>query len=156
MNEEQVMPQIDSIEALNTLDLTNTDTARPVLKEGAYKFKLLRMDLKEQKSGKGKNLIIVVGLDQEAPSTEGRIINAGFQHSETISLVPTENYNPAENLARVQECFLGRKGKFNASELLGMQGMVRMRIEDSKEYGKQNRVTWVKAKPVGDAVPSLA
>jgi hypothetical protein len=156
MDNEQVMPQIDSIEALNTLDLTNTDTARPVLKEGAYKFKLLRMELKDQKSGKGKNLIVVIGLDQEAPSTEGKVINAGFQHSEQISLVPTENYNPAENLARIQECFLGKKGKFNAGELLGKQGTIRMRVEDSAQYGKQNRVTWIKAKPVGEAVPSLA
>jgi hypothetical protein len=60
----------------------------------------------------------------------------------------------------VQECFLGVKGKWNSASLIGKMGVVRFKVEDSTQYGKQNRVTWIKAKVAGgganDPVTSLA
>jgi hypothetical protein len=138
------------------MDLSNTETTRPVLKEASQKVKLVRLELKDQKGGAGKNLRVIIALEEPAPCKDGRTVQPGFQHTETISLVPTDNYNPAENLARIQECFLGRKGKWNSQEIIGRTGVVRFRIESTKEYGDQNRVTWIKGKSAEESVPSLA
>lgn len=156
MNDENpTIPQVDSIEALDSLDLSNTDTARPLIKDSVQTVRLIKMELKPQKTGSGKNLRITLALNTEAPGVDEKTVRAGFQHTETTSLVPTENYNPGENLARVQECFLGKKGRWNSAELIGKLGNVRFRTEKDTGFGPQNRVTWLKAKAAGD-VPSLA
>lgn len=155
MSEEANVSNVESIDQLNVLDLTNTDTSRPLLKEAVYDIVLHQLELKEQKSKLGKNLNVVLKLAKGGEAKDGTPIQAGFTFIETISLVPTEKYNPTENLARLQECFLGVKGRFIAAELIGQTGQVRLKITSDKEYGDQNRVqTWIKKKVSGPAVLS--
>lgn len=152
------MPTISSLDQLNEIDLTNVESSRPLLKEGLIKVKLHSMEIKDQKAPKtGKNLNIVLVTETSNPNREAGKpeVPSGYKHTETISLVTTDGYNPAERLAAVQECFLGVKGKFIPSELIGRVGVVRIKIESDKEFGDKNRVqTWTKKKS-GDA-PTLS
>lgn len=152
------MPVIDSIEALDQLDLTSVDTSRPLFKpETTLKMRLDRMEVKPSKTaGKEhqKNLYVTLKLEEAAQSEDGKTVHPGFTQTEVFGLTPSENFDPRENIARLQLCFSGVKGPFKGSELVGKVGLVRMKIEDDPKYGKRNRVgTWIQKKP--DATPSL-
>ena len=149
--------QVTSLEQLNTKDLTNVESQRPLLKEGLAEVTLKSLELKDQKSPKtGKNLIVVLVTNNEQDGREaGKKVAAGYKHTETVSLTATENYNPDERLAALQECFVGTKGRFNAGDMIGRTGTVRFKIESDKDYGDKNRVqSWLKKKV--SATPTLA
>lgn len=145
------MPTITSLEELNVVDLTNVESTRPIMKAGDYSFKVLGFELKDQKAPKtGKNLVVNIVSETEIPNKDPNlpIIAAGRKHSEVVSLTPTPDYNPAERLAALQECFIGQKGPFRHTELIGRSGNVRIKIEEDKEYGTKNRVqSWLKKAP---------
>lgn len=151
MSEAFVMPAITDITELNTIDLTNVEASRAIMKAGDYPFRLDKLELKPQKAPKtGKNLVVHLVSEGPIPNRDAAqpVIQPGRKHSEVVSLAPTPDYNPAERLAALQECFIGKKGPFNVAEILGRSGNVRMKIEEDAEYGTKNRVQqWLKKAP---------
>ena len=134
----------------NDVDLTNTDTSFPLLEPGMYKFSVVKVEAVENKKKTGDNIKIELKLEQTAKSTKGEEIQAGFPIFDTISMVKTEKYDPKRKLAQFQEVALGAKGPFAPLDrYLGKEVYAKIKVEDSEDYGEQNRVNlYVKPKVV--------
>lgn len=155
-NQEQV--ELGAITALDELDLTNVDTNRPLIKKDSLvKVKLTKVETKDNTAKTGKVATFTVALVEPAQTVDGKTVQPGFILSDTCSLVATEKYKPTERLARIQECLIGQKGKWNTPEMIGLEGVIRLGIEDDDPaFGARNRITsWVKKK-APTAAPTLA
>lgn len=141
--DEQLLQEVPE---LDILDLTNVETNRPLMPEGTTRMVLKGFKTEENKAKSGKNLLVILETTQALTATNGKPLSPGWRHTERISLVQTEKYDPKENLARLQECFLGVKGPFKSSELINREGEVKVKIERSDEFGNQNRITFIKKK----------
>jgi len=140
-------PNEVQIDQLEELDLSNVDTSRPLI-TGPQRVRIVKMEVVKSKNGDWKNLNVVLGLVNGTKTKDGKEVNPGFQHTETITLKRTEKYEPTENLARLQECFLGKKGRWNSSEMYGAEGDVRFDIQPAEgQYPESSRVVgWIKKK----------
>lgn len=145
-----------SFETLNAMDFTNVSTDYPVLKSGVYRFSVKDLKIEDSKKTPGNKLfVLTLALESAAACEDGKPANKGLVHIERISLAEKENYDPKVNLAKIQMCFFGYKGKVDWNSLRGMQGDVRLKVVEDKEYGRQNRVqNWV-PKSTNTVAPSL-
>lgn len=139
----------DSNDPLNLgIDLNEVDTSRPVLKAGVYSMKVNRVEVSENSAGTGRNLVVDFALTAPGESVKGEQINPGFSVRNYYPLQPSEK-NPdsdfwKQNLARLQDAVLGtsqgNRPPLNPGELREKQILVNIDIEESEEYGKQNRI----------------
>lgn len=135
---------LQPLDQLNVLDLSKTDTSYPTLAEGLVRVTLQDLLIKPNKAGTGNVLHVKMALHSEAKLDNGQPAHPGLVFTETVSLVPTDNYDPTVNLAKIQLCFTGQKGKMDWNSLKGQWGDVRVKIDDHPDYGKRNRVgTWI-------------
>lgn len=134
---------------LDTLDLTNTDTGFPIIPAGLYSVTVAEMKTEANKKGTGQNLKIKLTLDEPTTDLKGQLTNPGFPLFDLVSLVVSKDdngqikYDPKKRLAEFKEAVLGDKAgaSFNPLEqYLGRQVTVRIKVEDSDEFGKQNRI----------------
>lgn len=132
--------EIDILQNLDSMDLTNVETGVPLIPEGLYEVSVLEAKTEPNKKKTGHNLSLKFGLTQPTTSLDGKAINPNFPLFTIISLVKTEKYDPRQNLAAFMECFKGTKaGNFlPVEQFIGMTGNVRVKIDDSPEFGKKN------------------
>jgi hypothetical protein len=145
--EQSETSQPEVIEGLDTFDLTNVDTNRPLLPEGLQRMRLVGFATKAQKAkgdepSLGKNLVVTLETVNQVTATNGRVLAPGFKHNETISLVQTDKYDPSQRLAQLQECFLGKKQPWCSKDFYGREGDVHFTISRSLEFGDQNRANF--------------
>ncbi len=132
-----------AVDPLN-MDLSNTSTSMPVLAPGPYALRVNKMEVRNSKTaGKegNKNLSIELVLTEPAQTIDGKTLTK-FSVFHTISLTPTEKYDPTGNLAKFKEAVLGTKaGAFAPFEqYYGQTVMVQLVVESSVQYGDQNKI----------------
>jgi hypothetical protein len=134
------MAKLELPSDLGTVDLTTVETGIPVLPAGDYLVRLVSMEQQTSKNGKPL-LVIKVETAEDSEDEKGNTVNAGFPLFDRISLTPTENYNPARRLAELQEAFLGEKRpEFDTDDFIDGEARIKLKIEESDEFGRQNRV----------------
>lgn len=142
--------QIDSLSDLQNVDLSGVDTSFPVIAPGAYRFKVADVQVVPNKNKDGNNFVVKLTLDQlvmSVPDAGGaaREISPGFPLTHLISMKPTEKYDQSainRNLAGFQEAVLGRKGSLlPLTQYVGLDVTCQVKVEESAEFGKQNRVS---------------
>lgn len=145
--------EIKSLDLLSEVDLSNVDTARPLLPDKTVcRVRILKLTVVDSKKGPFKNMEVVLGFVDPMTTTLGKPLSPNYTHTEVITLKQTEKYDPRENLARLQECFLGTKGKWDTASMIGQEGTVRFRLEQERKdpetgdtYPEGNKVAvWIK------------
>ena len=142
--------------------MSTVDRSRQIIKAGPYEVRLTQIEVKETKPtdknpNGGHRLAITTELCTKAETDDGKFVNPGFCIFDSVSLVSTDNYNPLERLADIQLATLGQQVKgFKPADYIGKTAIVRVKIEDSDDYGKQNRIArWmVKKRPGAPAAAS--
>ena len=125
----------------SNVDLTTVETGIPLLKEGLYDVRVDSMIIKPNKANDGEILETKMVLEQSGESVTGEEVKPGFPIFHRVSLKITEKYNPARNLAALQDCFLGgRAAEFDTEEFIGKTGTVKLKIRRDEEYGDSNEV----------------
>lgn len=145
---------IDLIQHLDNVDLTTLDRSRKVVKGGTYDVTIQKIEVKDtnptaKNPKKGKRIAITLALNTKAELNEGGgVVDPGFLIFDSISMTPTDKYNPLERLADIQLATYGaQKVGFKVPDYIGRRAMVKIKIEDSEDYGEQNRVTrWLPLK----------
>lgn len=132
-----------AVDPLN-MDLSNTDTSMPVLIPGPYALRVNKMEVKNSKTaGKegNQNLNIELVIAEPGQTTTGKTVS-NFKVFHTISLTPSEKYDPAQKLAQFKEAVLGTKeGSFKPFEqYYGQTVVVQLIVESSAQYGDQNKI----------------
>jgi hypothetical protein len=147
---------IDVLQHLGDVDLSTIDRSRQIIKPGPYEVTVEAMETKETKPTEknpngGHRLSITVKLNTKAETVENKIVNPGFTLFDSVSLVSTENYNPLERLADIQLATLGTQTKgFVPANFIGKTAIVRVKVEDSDDFGQQNRIArWIPKKVPG-------
>lgn len=148
--------EVEVLQHLAEVDLTTIDRSRTILKEGQYPMTITSMEPKKvepnQKNPKGGHKLLI-GLSLMTPTKdeEGKDIDIGkWVYFTQVSLTPTEKYNPLERLADIQlACFGAQRKGFNIPDYIGQQVVLKVKVEDSVEYGRQNRERWVPKKVAG-------
>jgi hypothetical protein len=121
---------------LNSLfgsDLTNVPTDAPLVKPGMYEVHVSKISVDDNKARTGKNMNIELAYNDSVETEDGRSLNPGFKLFHVISLVPTEKYDPRQNLAAFKICFTGRKdgGFGDPQQYVGLNGVVNVQIDRS-------------------------
>lgn len=137
------MDDIDILNDMDNVDLSSVNTDFPLLPKGTYEFTVTEAQVVSSKNREGGKVFEVkAALNQQARSTLGREINAGFPLTFRVGLTPTEKYTQqaiAENLAKFQEAVLGNKGRFMPMEqYIGKTFKANIGIDKTEQYGERN------------------
>lgn len=136
---------INLLNQLDSIDLTKVDRSFPCLATGKHDFYLRKFEAKINSKKTGHNLHITLELAADAKTDDGKTLRKGFKFSDMVSLVQTEQFNPAEKLADIQLAALGAQQKgFKFSELAGKMVTCAVTVSDDPEFGKRNRFRYVK------------
>lgn len=152
---------IEVLQHLDNVDLTTIDRSRPVLKDGSYAVLIESIEVKNTKPTEknpkaGHRLAIGLKMAQATKDEDGKDLDIEkFMLFDSVSLNPTKDYNPLERLADIQlACFGAQRKGFKPEDYIGQTALIKVKIEDSTEFGRQNRVSrWV-PKKAGSAVGS--
>jgi hypothetical protein len=133
--------EVPSIDSLLNADLTGVDTSFPVLQKGIVSTVIAECVAENSKNEKP---ILRLKLTTAHPcqTLAGDSRPAGFPLRHMISLTPTEKYDPRQGLAQLKEAVFGDKsgGFGDPSIYVGKPVTVRLDVENSEEYGTQNRI----------------
>jgi hypothetical protein len=122
------------LDILNSKDLSTTSTEYPLLSAGLARVVVHKLEVAPNKAGTGHNLKLQIKTTSELPLHGGGKQAAGHVLLETISVTKSEKYDP-----NVKETPSGGWGS-----LLGQTGDVRLKVEESAEFGDRNRVaSWI-------------
>ena len=142
------MSEENNTDFLENIDLTGVDTSMPVLRDGQIVEMVLdkgevKTSMKPGKEG-NKNLFLTFKTLGVTISDAGIELNAGFPIRDIVSLTETANYDPTKNLARIQEAILGEKRNgFRLSDLAQKPFKAVVKVEESTDFGKQNRIKFI-------------
>jgi hypothetical protein len=126
---------------ITQVDLTTVETGIPVLKAGVYKVRFADFIVKPNKAGDGDNLNIKLTIEESTTDEAGKPVAIGFPVFDTVALKRTEKYTPDRKLAEIQEAALGaKKVGFETEDLIGKEVVIQLTMEESDQYGKQNRI----------------
>jgi hypothetical protein len=150
---------IDIIQHLESVDLSQIDRSRKVF-SGTVTAQVKKMEVvatkpTEKNPRGGNRLSVTLGLEQRVEglneNDEKVILEPGHVFFDSISLTPTDKYNPLERLADISLAATGVQATgFRMADYVGAVVTVKCKIEDSDEYGKQTRVSrWIPKKSVG-------
>ena len=157
---------IDIIQHLDNVDLTQIDRSKKVF-AGTVTATIKKMEVVETKPtvknpAGGHRLSIHLALEHKVEglneNDEKVMLEPGAMFFDSVSLQPTDKYNPLERLADIQLATLGQQVKgFNPNDYTGKSVILKCKIEDSDDFGKNTRVSrWVPKKAVGSHSPSAA
>jgi hypothetical protein len=146
----------DILNELQNLDLSTVQTAMPILHDGVYEATVAEVKIEPNSKKDGNNVNIKTTLNYAAKGwvknargeKEDRDVAPGFPVYDTISLKETrkENgelkYDPRPSVARFMEGVLGsRTGNFfPLDQYIGRRVMIRVKTEESEEYGDKARI----------------
>lgn len=162
MTEDQGMTAADEMDPLGlNLDLNDVDTSMPVISEGLYVLTVDKIEIVENKSKTGNNLLVIYKTTGPTTSLKGQLegkeldIAAGFQLRQYMPLQQNPDKPDArdytENLANLQDAVTGSKkgtrGKFMPSTYIGRQVAAKVKVQDDPDYGKGNSIARLSAVP---------
>ena len=147
-----------------SLSLNNVDTSMPLLMEGKYPLVIDKAEIVESKSGKGKFLAVTYKTTEDASSSKGGTISAGFPMIQRYMLpIPGTEFGSSEqapnymaNLCRFMLAVANLKDttenkaklpEFNEDYCLSIPGTVVLGNvktskpkDDNDEYGDRSEV----------------
>jgi len=132
------MNEVDTLNDLLNSDLSNEKTSMPVLAATLTELTIAEAKVEQNKKQDGSNLNLVFTTTVPLQSTDGKTVNPGWKIFHTISLKPTDKYNPKENLARLLEAATGSKtGAFSAflPSAVGCKVMAQLKPDSDPTYG---------------------
>ena len=123
-------------------DLSGVDTSFPVLEAGIVTCIIAECSRGETKEKKVPVLNLKFTTSHQTKTTTGQVRAAGFTLRDMVSLNPTEKYDPRQRLAQIKEAVFGDKsGAFgDPATYVGKPVTLRLKVENSDEFGSQNRV----------------
>lgn len=96
---------------LNTVNLADVDVTRPVISDGIFHCRL-SAEVKENSKKTGTNLVLMHEiLDEVTKRDTGEPLQRKITIPRTISMVPTEKYDPNENYKRLAEALELEEGR---------------------------------------------
>jgi len=124
-----------NIDAMFDEDLQNISTSAPILRPGVYTLALHEVEVKENAKGTGKNLNLVFVTVDPAFTLDDKELKPGYKVFHTVSLVPTDKYDPKQNLAKLKLSLTGNKaGAFgDPSQYIGLTCNVQMAVQPAKD-----------------------
>lgn len=127
--------------ALNTKTLKDVETSQPVIEDGIYHARLSCV-LKENNAKTGNNLVLTHEIIDPANRKDtGEPVGRSIKITQYISLVPTEKYDPDENLRRIAEAVGHNLNEpLELEHIEGMVCRVVIGSESDEKYGEQNRI----------------
>jgi hypothetical protein len=147
------MDNLDILNELNDVNLSDVDTNFPVLPKSPYKVLISNVEVKESKGDKGGNYLEVkMTLNQDGvKSTKQVPVAAGFPLTMRIGLTPTEKYPQdtiKRNLAQFLDGTIGESARKSGQGLTplekftGIEATARVSIstKDVEQYGERNEV----------------
>lgn len=152
------MEDVDLIAHLDSVDLTKVDRSQPVFKPTSVSVTITKMEVlptkpTEKNPTGGHRLSIHLALNEKAETVDGKWVEPNPAKPvifDSVSLKQTEKFNPLERLADIQLATYGaqRQG-FKPADYVGQTAVVKLKSEDSDDYGLQTRVVrWVPKKQV--------
>lgn len=126
-------------------DLSGASTTYPILPMAVYEMRVISAEVVDKKDDSSKkNLLVILGTTNAHKDVNGNDTNMGLQVRQYIGLAETEKRKTANiqsDLAKLMMCFLGHQtGKFDPDQLVDKTGSVKLKIENSEEYGDKNAV----------------
>lgn len=130
------------------LDLSGVDTSRPVLPEQVHVLNIDKVEVKDNKAGTGRNLVVTFKTVNDSPDATGaRIISAGYPIIKYYPLQQSDNEKAPDfkaDLARLQDAVEGTKqgerGAFNPFNYVGKLVMAKLKIRKDDEFGDSNEI----------------
>lgn len=130
------------------MDLSGVDTSRPVLPEQIHVLSIDKVEVKDNKAGTGRNLVVVFKTVNDSPDVTGaKIISAGYPITKYYPLQQSENEKAPDfkaDLARLQDAVEGTKqgtrGAFNPYNYTGKLVMAKLKVRKDDEFGDSNEI----------------
>jgi len=95
------------------LDLSTVDVSRPCLPEMVHVLAVDKVEVKDNKAGTGRNLVVVFKTVNDSPDVTGaRVISAGYPITKYYPLQQSDNEKAPDfkaDLARLQDAVEGTK-----------------------------------------------
>lgn len=125
-------------------DLGSTDVSFPIAAPGLYKVNWTEYEIKDNKKGTGKNLVMKLITTGPITTNKGEPRDS-FSFTNIVSLEKTDKYDPNKNLSQIMDAVKGNhNGLFDPDSLLNQELTIRVKVENNEEFGDQNRVQFVK------------
>ena len=137
------MNEIDTLNSILNADLSGERTSMPVLAAALTELNIAEAKVESNKKQDGSNLNLVFTTTVPLQSTDGKTINPGWKLFHTISLKPTEKYNPKENLAKFKLAVTGSQagGFGDPQSYVGQKVMAQIRPESDPQYGDKTVIS---------------
>jgi hypothetical protein len=142
--------EIDALQSIENYDLTNVDTAFPVLKAGTCDFVIAEMKTERSKNNNGSNIHIQLKTAMPWTTTKDASVNPGFPVRDSV-FIPDDK--STEKGAKAMQMSMQKLAQLKLSAFGTQDGKVgpfdsyhgkivtaRIKVESSEEYGDQNRV----------------
>ena len=145
--------EIDILAELENTDLSDVSTERPLLPQGNYVLRVIKVAIEENNKKTGHNVNIELETTAPAESEADhrgntQTIQPGWKVYNTLSLVATPKYSKErilQSLAAFQEAALHEKESgfmynVNSGLFIGAELTASLNIERSDKWGDKNRV----------------
>lgn len=144
--------EIDIFDQLGSTNFEDVDTSYPVLKAGAYNFRIKDMKRETWKSGLGSSIHIDLELLDEAEDIGGKYVGPGYVLTDRISMVAKGKYDPRQAIARFLESVGLKNEPFDTSfqTYIGLDLVIKVKIEPESTDEQGN--TWPAKSVVGTYV----
>lgn len=132
------MNEIDTLNQLLNSDLSNEETSMPVLAACLAELTIIKSLIEPSKDHQKSNWNLQFSTNAVLRSTTGKDVQPGFKGVfHTISLTPTEKYNPKQNLARFKEAVTGSKAGSigDVTQYMGLKILAQLKPEASEQFG---------------------
>jgi hypothetical protein len=141
---------VSTLNDLLSADMSNVDTSYPVLAKGLKELVIAEVKEVDNKAQTGKVLEVHLKTTlpdvniQAKPGTDN-VVQAGFPILHRIGLTPTDKYTIAmikRAIAIFKEAVFGDKNTpAQPADFAGRNVMAQVTIENSQEFGNQNRIS---------------
>jgi hypothetical protein len=128
---------------LNSKSLDEVKLGNPIIAPGIYFGRIEKADLKENNAKTGWNLNIQFKLaGEELPANAGGMVkNNGMSLFRTVSLVPTDKYDPDKVIKEVSVAVGHLSEDTEPSDLIGKSCKVRVKyVAAEGQYDEKNEI----------------
>lgn len=124
-----------SAASLLSEDLSNVNTAMPMLKPCLEDFVCVKAEVSANPDNGKESLRLTLNATKELPDVDGNLLPTSFPHFATVSMTATEKYNTAairKALAKVAQCFGVKNLGENGVNLQGKVGKVKVTVQSER------------------------
>lgn len=138
---------------LNTTNLREIKLGTPIIAPGIYFARIMKATVNPNKANTGTNLDLELQLHgEEVPLNAGGMVkNTGFRLFRTVSMVPTEKYDPNKSYKELSVAIkLGEDEDLELDALQNKDVKIKVKyVEAQGSYGEKNDI--VGFLPIKDA-----